>query len=268
MRSFFQITPMIAALSAVAVAEPVRSGHAQVEWLAKSSGYSPGEPVVTALKMTLDKGWHTYWINPGEAGFPLTSEFSLPEGWTAEPPHHPFPIRFKTGELSDFGYEGTVLFPVVLHPPDGAQGDVELKATFSWLTCNDDACVPGDATLALPLKSNAKEPTPAAAEIDKSIALTPTPAPDGWKLGVTQTGDSVILKLTLPDAHDHEQLDIFPLTVNIVHPAAKFEWRNSGTSYTAIVEKSPFAPDQIESLELAINAPSLIRPIYLGWNAK
>lgn len=268
MQSFILSVTTLTAISVVAMAEPVRSGRAQTEWLSDTFGYTAGEPLVTALKMTLDKGWHTYWINPGEGGMPLSAEFTLPEGWKVEPPQHPFPVRFKTGELSDFGYEGTVLFPIILHPPAGSQGDVELKATFSWLACNDAACVPGDASLALTLNHAETNPTPAAAEIEESMRRIPTLAPDGWKLDVTESDDALHLRLFLPAPHDHNQLDVFPLTQNVIHPASTFIWQPARQGFTARVTKSPFAPANIESLELVVNAPSLASPVKIGWLAK
>lgn len=267
---FYSVAP-IACIAIVAtttaMAEPVRSGRAQVEWLSKSTGYQPGQPVITALKMTLDKGWHTYWINPGEAGMPISANLELPDGWTAESLQHPFPIRFNTGDLSDFGFEGTIFFPLLLHPPASSQGDVELKGVFSWLTCDDSACVPGDATLSLSLKHSEQTPTDASADIKKALLRIPIEAPDEWQLDVSESAENLILTLTIPDSHDHKQLDVFPLTLNAIQPSAIFDWHPSEGKLTASVPKSPFAPDHIESLGVVINSPSFDQPITIRWNS-
>jgi len=255
---------IIAATVADATSAPARSGRANVEWVAKTTAYSPGVPFITALKMTLDEGWHTYWINPGEAGMPMSVNFDLPDGWTATQPDHPFPIRFKTGDLADFGYEGTVLFPIAIHPPAGANGEVEVKASFSWLVCDDSACVPGDATLSLTLAPGNPRPTPAAGQIAEAIQRVPVQAPDGWLLRFAVFPETLKLELTLPDGHNPADLDVFPLTLNIIHPAAEFRWEASGTHWTASVPKSPFAMEKPESLDLVINAPFLNRPIRIG----
>ncbi|MFU8893607.1 MAG: protein-disulfide reductase DsbD domain-containing protein [Luteolibacter sp.] len=261
-------TTALVVACAGAAAEPVRSGRAQVEWIAKTAGYSPGEPVVTALKMTLDQGWHTYWINPGEAGMPLSVDFKLPDGWSADDPAYPFPIRFKTGDLSDFGYEGSVIFPIVIHPPAGVDGDIAINASFSWLVCDDSACIPGDAMLSLTLKAGDSTPTPAAAEITKTINQIPTDAPEGWQLSLTETPKTVKLELTIPDGHHARELVVFPRTIDAIHPAAEFEWKASGDKWATSVPKSPFAPETIEAIDLVISAPSLDRPITVGWSAK
>jgi len=259
-----------AALATVAFAGSPRPGRAHVEWLSKTVGYLPGEPVITALKMTLDEGWHTYWINPGEAGMPLSTEIELPAGWTMESPQYPFPIRFNTGDLADFGYEGTVWFPILLHPPQDGEGDVEIHGTFSWLACDDSACIPGDATLSLSLKHSGQAPAQAAAatEIAKAQLRIPTDTPDGWRLDVLDLGGELKLSLTLPASHDPRQLDVFPLTPSVIEPSAIFDWHGSDGKITANVSKSSFAPNPVETLDIVINAPSLDRPITVGWKSK
>lgn len=247
---------------------PVQAGKARVEWIAPFASYQPGQPISTGFKMVLDEGWHTYWINPGEAGMPLGVDFSLPDGWKADEPMHPIPIRFKTGELADFGYEGTVIFPIILHPPaDGPGGDVKIQATFSWLTCNDSACVPGDATLTLSLPSGDAVPTPAAEEIAAALKTIPVPAPKPWALKIVPTPDALELRLALPEGVDPEKIEVFPLTIHVAHPAASYRWTRAEGHWSATVPKSPYATESPERFELVVRAPGLERPVIVAWSA-
>ncbi|MBC7979393.1 MAG: hypothetical protein H7Y36_02405, partial [Armatimonadetes bacterium] len=123
--------------------------HATAEWITESSATDPGKSIRTILKMTVDPGWHTYWINPGEGGLPLKLNAQIPAGWTLGEIQYPAPKQFKTGGLSGFGYEGEIHFPLLITPPPKAAKIPPLTATLSWLTCNDDACVPGKAELSL-----------------------------------------------------------------------------------------------------------------------
>ena len=258
---------MLTLTTMASFAEPVRSGRAQVGWVAATAGYTPGEPVTTALKMTLDDGWHTYWINPGEAGMPLSANLTLPDGWSAGPPQHPLPMRFMTGNLHDFGYEGTVLFPITLHPPADATGDVTLEGSFEWLTCDDSACVPGDATLTIMLEAGNDTPTDAAAEIAGAVGRTPTYAPGGWKLDLSESNDSLHLTLSIPASLEADELDAFPLSSNVVHPGAVYDWTPADGRFKTRVPKSPYAPETLEKFELVINAPSMERPAIVTWKA-
>lgn len=251
-------------ISSPALAEPVRAGHAEVEWISGSTGFEAGKPVATAFKMVMDDGWHTYWSNPGEAGMPLSMEMDLPDGWKAEGPQHPWPIRFKTGDLSDFGYAGTVLFPIILHPPESADQDVQLEASFSWLTCDDSSCVPGEATCTLSLQANDAKATPEAKEIAAALKRVPVPADDSWKLVAVVGKDSVVLQITVPKEHDPKKFETFPLTPEVIDPGAVFDWQHEKGRWKTTVPLSEYAPSSLKALELVIDAATLDRPVKVG----
>lgn len=261
------LLPAIALLLPTAIAEPVRSGRAQVEWITKSAGYAPGEPVVTALKMTLDENWHTYWINPGEGGMPLDATLELPQGWTADAPLHPFPTRFKSSGLSNFGYKGTVIFPIILHPPAASTGDAEVRANFAWLNCDDNACIPGSATLSLTLKPGETTLIPTALEIFGTMGRVPVDAGPDWSLKATISENNIDLSLTTPENIAHDTLEVFPLTPNIIDHATEFSWQQTEGKWTARLSKLATAPPNIESLELVIHAPTLERPVIVRWES-
>ena len=174
-------------------AAAVRSGKTEADWVSASSTYEPGKPVQTAVRLVLDPGWHTYWENPGEGGMKISAKWELPAGWTAGEIEHPVPVRFETGGLVGFGYEGTVLFPVKFTPPAGFTGVAKLKGKISWLTCNDDQCVPGEAELELALSSG-----PAAETLETKLireALAKVPQPQEVRLQVTEKPDTLSLRI-------------------------------------------------------------------------
>ena len=109
----------------------VKSGHAEAELLSGVSSFQVGKPVPLGIRLKFDPGWHGYWINPGEAGMPLSAKWTLPEGWKAGELRHPVPKSFKTGELSGFGYEGEAVYLVDLVPPAGASDAAECGSVAS-----------------------------------------------------------------------------------------------------------------------------------------
>ena len=42
----------------------------------------PGGQVELAIHMRTNPGWHGYWLNPGDAGLPMSVEWELPPGWS------------------------------------------------------------------------------------------------------------------------------------------------------------------------------------------
>jgi DsbC/DsbD-like thiol-disulfide interchange protein len=51
-----------------AQAAPGRGPHATAALVAETRSIVPGQPLQLALRQTIEPGWHTYWINPGDAG--------------------------------------------------------------------------------------------------------------------------------------------------------------------------------------------------------
>lgn len=247
----------------------VRSGHAEVEWQAATGTYQAGQTVETAIKMTVDVGWHTYWINPGEGGMKLGVTWELPDGWTAEEPQHPVPIRFMTGELPGFGYEGVVLFPVAITTPAGAQGPAELKAKVSWLTCNDSSCVPGDAELTLKLTPGAESTTDHAPDIRKAISAIPK-ARDGWLLQVKEQGKQLVLSIRPPDGDttDLSNCTGFPATESVIDARAPIKFTKSDGLWTSEVPKDEYAGTPVKSLTLVVSGIGLEPPLELTWTAE
>lgn len=68
----------------------------------------PATPFTLAVHITVHPGWHTYWINGGDAGDELLVEWSLPEGFTAGPFQWPVPKLLPAPPLMSYGYEGQV----------------------------------------------------------------------------------------------------------------------------------------------------------------
>jgi DsbC/DsbD-like thiol-disulfide interchange protein len=231
----------------------VRSGNAEVEWLAAGDGWRPGEEVRTAIRMKLDRGWHTYWTNPGDGGMKLSVTWRLPEGWVAGEVGHPVPMRFMTGDLPGFGYEGEVWFPVVLTPPGAGEGAADLEAEFSWLTCDDSACVPGDAVVSLTLAAGGPVAGEHAAAIDAALAKLPVPLA-GAVLEVAEKADDLELQIEWPAGapFDLAGAAVFPETPQVVDAGAEIRFVKSGAGWSAIVAKSEYAASPVRKLSLVL----------------
>lgn len=234
----------------VAASEPVRSGRATAEWLAESPIVQPGQVLRTVVRLVIDPQWHIYWRNPGEAGMPTSAKWTLPDGWTAGEFSHPVPKSFLTGELAGYGYEGTALFPVELTVPMGMKGETTLKATVSWLACQDDACVPGEAQLSLQVRAGHPSPTPVAPDIERAFADKPARAPDGMRLDVRSDGKDLALTVTGNPPIDVSSATVYAQSPDTLDPAAIIRFQKSGDSWQARVAKSPYATTPIAGLEL------------------
>lgn len=262
MKFLFSVAALVSSASAA-----IHSGHASAELIVASSTYQAGKPVEAAIRITVDPGWHTYWTNPGEGGMKLGAEWVLPEAWTAGPLGWPVPIRFKTGDLPGFGYVGEVLIPVTLTPPATATKPAGISVKLDWLTCNDKACIPGDAAPACELKPGAVAATPSAPSIEKARASLPRPV-EGLQLEVTEQGKSLVLTLSAPDGIDPSRAACFPETPQIVDPAAAISFAKSGGKWTATVPKSEYLEGPAKTLVLVLSGGGLPHPALVSWGNK
>ena len=71
------------------------------------------------LHFTLAPGWHVYWKNSGDAGFPPVVPCSSRAEILGKPELlWPAPQRFELpGDLVAFGYEDEVVYPCWRSPP-------------------------------------------------------------------------------------------------------------------------------------------------------
>ena len=120
----------------------------QAELVQENTAIQPGQPFWVALRLNVEKGWHFYWKNPGDAGLAPSVEWQLPPGFTAGALEWPYPQRFEIDSLVGFGYEGDVWLLVPITPPkDLKETSVKIGAKIDWLACDDASCLPGSATV-------------------------------------------------------------------------------------------------------------------------
>ena len=96
---------MLCAASAQAEGTPIP--HGTVELIAENPWITAGHKLDLGLRFELEKGWHIYWVNPGDSGEPPRVDWQLPAGLTAGAMEWPAPRRLGTSSIVDFGYEDT-----------------------------------------------------------------------------------------------------------------------------------------------------------------
>src|SRR4051794_4279916 len=112
---------------------------------------TPGGEVELAIHMRPAPGWHGYWLNPGDAGLPMSVEWHLPPGFAVGPLRYPVPGRLIVADLVNYVYESDYAVLVRLKLPKGATGTVPIRADAHWLACTDKICVPEQGQLSLDL---------------------------------------------------------------------------------------------------------------------
>jgi thiol:disulfide interchange protein DsbD len=124
--------------------QSVAATKTKVELVLAAEMAKPGETVLAGVHLTMPLGWHTYWLNGGDAGAPTTIDWKLPPGITAGNIQWPVPEKYDTEGLFSYVYHDEVYLLVPLQiaantPP----GNYNLKAKVAWLEC-ENTCLPGE----------------------------------------------------------------------------------------------------------------------------
>jgi thiol:disulfide interchange protein len=196
-------------------------------------GVQAGQPVWVGLQLTHQSEWHTYWRNPGDSGLPTQIELNLPAGITAGDMQWPLPHKLKAGNLTNYGFEKTVLLAVPLtvtqaFKPNASQ-TLDLQVHANWLVCRLE-CIPqeGDFALRIPVNSSF---APQAATFDALLAQQPQSLPNA-KVTTSFEAQRLVLQVSgLPASLRSQTLQVFPNTAELVesateqHPRANQSWQ-------------------------------------------
>lgn len=192
MRSFLRIALLCFWLPVTALAQEAPEEIVRATLVSETAGFTPGSPVRVGVLLEPLEGWHTYWLNPGDAGLATTLEWTLPEGFSASAIDWPAPERIKEGPLVIYGYSGGVLLPVTIATP-AITSDAVLRLKADWLVCKD-ICIPESKELQLTLPANKTEATEFSYLFKKHDAAKP--------LNVATPADAVAdadtLKVSVP----------------------------------------------------------------------
>ncbi|NIJ63356.1 thiol:disulfide interchange protein [Sphingomonas leidyi] len=136
----------------VALAQAPGEEHVKITLVAESDRPAPGSEVTLALASVPEKGWHAYWLNPGDAGLPARAEWILPKGASTGEIRYPVPERLTIAGLMNYVYEGPFAPLVTLRIPADATGAFPVRVKLNYLVCTDAICVPGKADLSTTLQ--------------------------------------------------------------------------------------------------------------------
>src|SRR5262245_20959798 len=201
---------LIGPAAAQAAGEPIP--HGTLELVAENQWIRPGHEFNLGLYFQLEKGWHIYWVNPGDSGEPPRVTWQLPAGLTPGAVEWPAPRRLGTSGIVDFGYEDAVMLVAPMHASTSlAAQPKRFAAGVKVLVCRE-MCIPGKAqlSLTLPVKSEPPAPDTRTRELFAATRKSlPRLAPANWRFTVNEVKDSFVLTANL--GHPTTQAIFFPL---------------------------------------------------------
>ena len=163
--------------------------------VSESDTYDAAKPFRLGLHLKIAPGWHSYWLNPGDAGAPPTLDIT---GAKAGAIAYPAPEIIRDPPFTSYAYTGDLLLPVTATASSSA-GKLSIEAHATWLVCAK-VCVPEDAVFHLDLPPGSAAPGPQAALFAAADAHTPRPSPFPAHIAADGTLWLAAPKLALRDA--------------------------------------------------------------------
>jgi DsbC/DsbD-like thiol-disulfide interchange protein len=225
--------------------------HGTLELVAENQWIAAGHDFYLGLHFQLEKGWHIYWVNPGDSGEPPRVKWQLPADLTAGAIEWPTPRRLGTPTIVDFGYEDQVTLLVPMHAEASltSQQPAQLGALVRVLVCRE-ICIPGKAQLSLTLPVKSQAPAPDARTSNLFAAARkslPQLAPRDWKFAVDDAKDSFVLSANL--GHQVTQAIFFPIAESQIDNAAPQKLLPVATGFRLTLRKSDQLRKPIERLK-------------------
>lgn len=229
--------PFLGAILCIPLAQavPVKTDHTRVELLAETSGIRPGETFTLGLKLTPDPGWHTYWINPGDAGKAASLRWEAPEELEFGELGFPAPGFVPFMDLMSYGYNEPTLLLLEVAQKEPLSGDrLSLKARATWLVCDDKLCIPERADLELEIPIAGGDASAdgdeewRVAEFAQARALLPQAME--WPAVFVQRGEDLVFDISTPlSLQQASGLYLFPEAEGMIDHTAEQQvglWRD------------------------------------------
>jgi DsbC/DsbD-like thiol-disulfide interchange protein len=151
--------PLAAALPALLALLPLPARAAAGPWhddgpaalrlLSPWSVAPRGAELALGLEVALDPGWHIYWLNSGDAGYPPRLDFRATAGLSGMELQFPVPHRYELpGELVAFGYGERLVYPLTARGGFHAVADLAIAGTVDYVVCASE-CIPFTSQLTL-----------------------------------------------------------------------------------------------------------------------
>ncbi|HEY7607829.1 MAG TPA: thioredoxin family protein [Alphaproteobacteria bacterium] len=226
-----------------AASDTVKTENVAARLLSERIALVPGETAWLALHLAIRPGWHTYWLNPGDAGEKTEIAWTLPPGFSAGAIQWPAPQRLlEPGNIAIYGYTGTAIHLVAVRvPADAKPGErVTLAAEARWLVC-EKICLPEDGKFRLTLGVQAPGSVAPVegrwADIfDAARAALPKASP--WPATFALAGKTLTLRFdgAALDAARIETIEFFPTEPGAITPAARQAVRHDAKGFTLALE--------------------------------
>jgi len=228
-------------------------GNVTAKLISEVTSIQPGGSFWVAVHMKMQKGWHTYWKNPGDSGLPTEITWNLPDGLNASGFYWPVPEKIESPPLVSYGYHSNVylLTEITANSSLKIGEKLTISGNLEWLECKE-ACIPGEEDISINLPVKDKTPQ-AENRWLKIFADTRAQLPlinSDWQINVGEKKGLYSVHLQQPDWYDGQlgDLEFYPYDENSIDITKTQVFKQVGNSYILEIPVKAEIEQQPDSL--------------------
>jgi DsbC/DsbD-like thiol-disulfide interchange protein/cytochrome c biogenesis protein CcdA len=230
-------------IASPAAAQPPRQNAIQPELVLEGRAV-PGGEAELAILMHTKPGWHGYWLNPGDAGLPMSVEWELPAGWSVGELRYPVPSRLLVAGIVNYVYEKDYAVLTRLNVPAGQTGSLPIRAKMRWLACTDKVCVPEQGEVSLSVPTGGMATSDARFNEWRRALPRPLAAPARFALA----SDKIEIAIPLPSSVALGEPYFFPIEDGPIDYAAAQSFRRNGDVLIAELKRRRGEPQALSGV--------------------
>ena len=183
------------------------ASDSNIELISETYSIQSGNDFLVGIKFKLEKNWHTYWENPGDAGEGASIEWNLPRGVKASAILWPGPERIPVDPLMTFGYNDEVVLLTKISTDGNLVFPLNIKAQVGWFTCKD-ICIPQEGNVDILIEEGSFY----SSDHQKEIQLYSEKVPDKFSQNyrVEKLDNKYFLQTDIDDGEHFNEVYFFP----------------------------------------------------------
>ena len=192
------------------------------------------------IKFKLEKDWHTYWKNPGDAGEGATIKWNLSPGLSASSILWPGPERIPVVPLMTFGYNDEVVLLTRITSTEKIRFPLKLEAEVTWFTCKD-ICIPQEGVVDIEIEEGEFLASTHNTELKNYMSMVPTPFTGN--LRVEELDNKFFVQSVSRGDEQYSNVYFFPYEYGLTSYTKDQIYEKNQNSFTLEIEASEFSLD-------------------------
>ncbi len=247
---------------------PHRLNGLSVRLISDHSTIKAGEPFLLGFHIQHQKGYHTYWKNPGLVGLATSLEWKMPKGYKVSAINWPYPELSSMAGNPCYGYERDVtLYVTVIPPMKIASKTISISVDAMWMCCAKN-CFPGSKNLSIDIAVGQIVQKNTSNEALFALAIKQTPLPyshTNTKLLSNSKEQSIRLQISTPLTQPLDTVYLFSVDDQISSAKKQTIEKLPDGSWVINAQRSKYSPENMTSLPAVLkigNEYHSIEPNY------